>query len=80
MLWQRPWGTDEDIKNDVKEQLAWDTRVDSSGIEMDVVDGTVILSGTFRDYTTLRAAEEAARYASGVLEVNNNLAIESRGS
>jgi hyperosmotically inducible protein len=38
----------EDIRNDVKEQLTWDTRVDSSKIEVDVVDGTVILSGLYR--------------------------------
>jgi osmotically-inducible protein OsmY len=70
--------TAEEIRNDVKEQLAWDTRVDSSNIEVDVADATVILSGTVSDYTALRSVEEAARYTSGVLEVTNNLTIESQ--
>jgi osmotically-inducible protein OsmY len=70
--------TAEEIPNDVKEQLAWDTRVDSTDIDVEVADATVILSGAISDYMTFHSVEEAARYTSGVLEVNNNLTIESQ--
>jgi len=38
----------------------------------------VTLSGTVSDYATLRTVEDAVRYITGVLEVNNNLTIESQ--
>jgi len=67
--------TDEDIRNDVKEQLAWDTRVDSSAIEVNVVDGTVILSGTVPTYPDRNQAQTDALQVPGVAAVDNRLVV-----
>ncbi len=65
----------EDIRNDVREQLAWDTRVDSSNIEVDVVDSTVILAGTVPTYPDRNQAQTDALQVPGVTAVDNRLVV-----
>jgi osmotically-inducible protein OsmY len=65
----------EEIRSDVMEQLAWDTRVDSSSIEVDVVDGTVILSGTVPTYPDRNQAQTDALQVPGVTGVDNRLIV-----
>jgi osmotically-inducible protein OsmY len=65
----------EEIRSDVMEQLAWDTRVDSSSIEVDVVDGTVILSGTVPTYPDRNQAQTDALQVPGVAGVDNRLIV-----
>jgi osmotically-inducible protein OsmY len=72
-----PATVDEDIRRDILAALERNTDVDAARVTVDVNNGIVTLSGTVRDYTAYHTAEDAARYTSGVLEVNNNLAIES---
>jgi osmotically-inducible protein OsmY len=64
----------EDIRNDVREQLTWDTRVDSSNIEVDAVDATVILSGTVPTYPDPTSADGRAQVP-GVAGVDNRLVV-----
>ena len=65
----------DDIRNDVKEQLAWDTRVDSSNFDVDVVDGTVVLSGTVPTYPDRNQAQTDALQVPGVAAVDNRLVV-----
>jgi osmotically-inducible protein OsmY len=65
----------EEIRNDIREQLAWDARVDSSGIEVDVVDSTVILSGTVPTYPDRNQAQTDALQVPGVAGVDNRLVV-----
>ena len=67
--------TAEDIRNDVKEQLAWDTRVDSSSIDVEVVDSTVVLSGTVPTYPDRNQAQTDALQVPGVANVDNRLVV-----
>jgi len=73
-----PTTSDDDICRDVCATLERNPSMDLSRLNIEVNNGVVTLSGTVRDYTILRAVEDAARYTRGVLEVNNNLAIESQ--
>ncbi len=65
----------DEIRNDVMEQLAWDTRVDSSSIEVNVVDSTVILSGTVPTYPDRNQAQTDALQVPGVNGVDNRLVV-----
>lgn len=68
--------TQEQIKQDVVNQLAWDSRVDANNVDVDVSDGTVTLSGTVPTYTARSAAEDAAWVVIGVTNVNNQVNVE----
>jgi osmotically-inducible protein OsmY len=65
----------EEIKSDVQEQLAWDTRIDSAHIEVDIVDGTVVLSGTVPTYPDRNQAQTDALQVPGVVAVDNRLVV-----
>lgn len=75
-----PATTDNDICTDIYATLERNIGADAGRVNVDVNNGVVTLTGTVRDYTAFRAAEEAARYTGGVLEINNNLTIESQSS
>ncbi len=65
--------TDEDIRADVIDALAADVRVDESGINVDVVDGTVYLTGVVPTLVQKRIARYIAGRIKGVLDVDNEL-------
>lgn len=66
----------EAIKETIKDQLNWDDRVIASGINIDVVDGTIKLTGEVPNYSSRMAAEEDALSVHGVARVENNLIVK----
>lgn len=69
--------TEGEIKKDVMDALYWDSRLDSSGITVEVEDGTVRLSGAVSYLTSRKLAEELVYGVPGVLSVINELAVRS---
>lgn len=68
--------SDETLKRLVVEELYWDSRVDASKIEVHVEEGVVTLSGHVPTYTSRYSAEADARLISGVVAVENLLAVD----
>jgi osmotically-inducible protein OsmY len=68
--------SDEQIKRDISEQLAFNKQIDEAAIQVEVSDGRVTLSGTVPSYPTLSAAEKDARIVSGVQTVENRIRVE----
>ncbi len=66
---------DEQIAADVRDALAWDSRLDASGVKADVHDGTVVLSGVVRRAADVSVAAEDAWRIKGVRRVDNRLAV-----
>lgn len=67
--------SDDRIREDISERLMDDALVDASEIEVSVSNWEVTLSGTVRDRTEKRHAEDIAESISGVTHVQNNLRI-----
>ena len=65
----------EEIRNDVYFQIRKDERIDLSDIQVEVMGGTVHLSGTVRTFDEIEGAEAAAYKAQGVTTVENELKI-----
>ncbi|HVE55974.1 MAG TPA: BON domain-containing protein [Pyrinomonadaceae bacterium] len=68
--------SDDLLKHQVKNELAWDTRTWNLGIETKVSNGVVSLSGIVPSYRQLLAAQEAAHRVEGVLDVVNDLTVK----
>lgn len=68
--------TDEFIKQEILDQLIWDTSVDANDVFVDVADGVVQLSGVVPTYTAKIAAEKNAYRVAGVLKVENLIEVE----
>lgn len=68
--------SDDAIRTAVVDELAWDSRIDASGITVHVNGGLVFLTGTVPSYGALSAAENDALGVSGVLGVDNELRVE----
>lgn len=67
--------TSEEIKKDIVNQIAWDSRVDASNIKVTVSDGVVHLTGKVHSYSARLAAETACLTIPGVTSVVNGLEI-----
>jgi hypothetical protein len=67
--------SDERIKETVCEALTDDAHIDASGIDVEVKNGEVTLSGIVPDRQTKRAAEDLVEGLSGVRDVANQLKI-----
>jgi osmotically-inducible protein OsmY len=65
----------EEIRHEVYSQLIWDTRVNESGIDVEVKDGKVILKGMVPTYLDLWEAEDDAYAVEGVRYVENRLKV-----
>lgn len=65
----------EDIRRDVWDALVADVRVDESGINVDVVDGTVYLTGVVPTLVQKMIARRIVGRMKGVLDVDNELQI-----
>ncbi|MDQ3192470.1 MAG: BON domain-containing protein [Bacteroidota bacterium] len=63
------------VKQEIKDQFIWDDRILSSNIFVDIMDGTVKLSGEVPDLGSRKAAEEDALSISGVKHVENNIKV-----
>lgn len=67
--------SDERIKETVCEALTDDAHIDASGIDVEVKNGEVTLSGMVPDRRTKRMAEDLVENLSGVRDVTNQLKI-----
>lgn len=67
--------SDEEIKTVIVSHLNWNTRVDGSGILVDVDNGLVTLTGSVKSHAEKHEAFESARHVSGVRAVNNRLKV-----
>jgi osmotically-inducible protein OsmY len=65
----------EDVRDDVLDELRWDTSLDPAAIGVAVNERAVILTGHVRSYAEKRAAEKAAKRVKGVIAVANDLEI-----
>jgi osmotically-inducible protein OsmY len=70
----------EELRQDVVDELAWDTSLDAPGIGVAVHDGAVTLTGHVRSYAEKRAAEKAAKRVHGVIAVANDLEVRLPGT
>jgi len=68
---------DRDIQQDVACELAWDTRVSPVEIGIAVKDGIVILTGSVKSWAEFRAVGDAAHRVGGVLDVVNDLSVQT---
>jgi osmotically-inducible protein OsmY len=65
--------SDADIARELRERLADDVGLDSRGIEVEVRNCEVILSGTVRHCADMKRAEAHACAIAGVVQVRNGL-------
>lgn len=68
---------DERIKEDVCAALMDDNELDASDIEVSVKKGEVMLEGTVDSRQAKRRAEQCADMCSGIVDVQNNLKINT---
>jgi osmotically-inducible protein OsmY len=68
---------DETIADDVLDALRRSSNVDETEISVTVENGTVTLTGTVPTWIARNAAFDAALYTDGVVDVVDNLVIES---
>lgn len=70
----------ERLQSDVVDELAFDPKVDSSGIAVTATaKGVVTLKGTVREFRQKRAAEKAAKRVAGVKAVANDIEVSFEG-
>jgi osmotically-inducible protein OsmY len=67
--------TDTEIKTNIETLLAWDPDIDTSNIDISVKAGIVTLEGSVDAYWKTIRAEQLASRPTGVLSVNNKLAV-----
>lgn len=67
--------SDDRIKEDVNDRLTDDGSLDATGIEVEVGDSEVTLSGTVNSRFDKRRAEDLAESVSGVSHVQNNIRV-----
>lgn len=68
---------DKDIAQDIMDSISRNYKVNVDNVDVKVEDGNVTLSGTVDDWSAYRAAMDAAEFTAGVVDVEDNLIIES---
>ena len=68
--------TDAKIREDVLDQLSWESDVDDRQIGVAVENGVVTLSGVVNSYTSKMAAERAAKKVYGVKAVAEDIEVK----
>jgi len=71
--------SDERIKEDVNDRLSDDYYLDASDVEVSVENTEVTLTGTVRNRSDKRRAEDLAESVSGVTNVENRLRVKQSG-
>ena len=66
---------DQAIADGIAKALARNPHIDADSIDIRVRDGVVTLSGSVPNRTAFEAAQEAAQYSLGVVEIYNKLKI-----
>ncbi len=69
--------SDERINEDVCESLSRNSEIDASEIDVSVAQGIVTLDGTVESRHIKRLAENIINDLSGVVDINNNLRIDT---
>jgi osmotically-inducible protein OsmY len=72
--------TDYDVREGVKNELAWSAKVDASRIAISVYDGAVTLTGQVGSYLEKWEAERIAKRVYGVSGVANDLQVDFGGT
>ncbi|MFV8257854.1 BON domain-containing protein [Bdellovibrio bacteriovorus] len=72
--------SDERIKEDVCEMLTRDNNIDAEGIEVEVKEGEVTLTGTVPERRMKHLAEDCAEGCYGVKDVTNNIRVSRESS
>jgi hypothetical protein len=72
--------SDEEIKDEINRLLPLLDQVEAAGIQVEVDQGTVTLSGEVRDQQDVQKVEKMAGNVLGVSEVRNRLKIGHRDS
>ncbi len=72
--------SDEELLENVREALFYDTWVDSEAIEAEVQDGVVLLRGELPSYEEIRYATDDAWDVDGVRGVRSELTLRRGGS
>lgn len=67
--------SDDQIRDDIRERLLIDERVDASDIDVKVRDGVVILLGSVGDHMSKKRAADVADLVIGVRDVENQLRL-----
>lgn len=68
---------DKDIADDIMDAITRNINVDAEAVDVRVEDGVVSLSGTVEDWNAYEAAMDAAKFTPGVINIDDNLIIES---
>jgi osmotically-inducible protein OsmY len=69
--------TDDEIKHDVRSELAWDTRTWDQKLDVNVDKGVVTLTGMTSSDGQKQAAQAAAHKVSGVMDVANDILVRA---
>jgi osmotically-inducible protein OsmY len=76
--------TDEQLKADIVDELAWDPAINATGIGVEVKDGVVTLTGQLDSFSQKHALEQALQRVEGVrgiaLELDVQLSAEHKRS
>jgi osmotically-inducible protein OsmY len=67
--------SDRDLKERIRRELKWDSRISWASINVEVTDGVVTLVGTVPTYVQKIAAQEATHRVQGVLDVANDIEV-----
>ncbi|HEU5430141.1 MAG TPA: BON domain-containing protein [Thermomicrobiales bacterium] len=67
--------SDEDIRESIKNNMFWDSWVDSNKVNVGVDNGLVTLTGTVDSWREKRAAGDDAWDTPGVVDVDNDLKV-----
>lgn len=71
-----PWN--DEMREDVEEELAWDPNVDAKSIAVSAVDGHVTLRGTVGSVREKLEAQKVAAAVFGVVAVKDELQVDDR--
>lgn len=69
--------SDEDIRNEIDRLLSWHSQVEADGIQVQVNDGVVTLSGNVRSQQEMQTVENMIKNVIGVSKVDNHLKPKS---
>src|SRR5262249_22012439 len=77
--WFRTMVDDYRLEQDIRDELAYDPTIGRApGIDIQIDDGFVTLSGTVYSLAQRHAVEHAVRRVDGVFQVINGLSVDSR--
>ena len=67
--------TDTELREQVRHEVEWDTRLGTAAIEVQVTSGVVRLLGSVSSWAERMAAQDAAHRVAGVLDVANDIDV-----